>query len=230
MSDSYQPVLELRHVSCGSHEHAARDCSARFSAGTLHLINGDPARVRSILRVIGLLDPPGSGEVHFETRDVTALDDRAREDLRNQRCGFLFAAPFLLPGFSVVENVAMPLFKISRFTPEQARARTDLLLDFVGLAPESQCPVEELTPFKQHAVSLARALANDPAVITVESLDGDLSISDTADFAALLRRCCARFGVAIIAAAPIDFPVKTGDRILAIDELGTIREWEARPF
>ena len=213
MSDPSQPVLELRRAHSGA---------LRFRAGTLHLLTGEPASLRTAwLRVLGLLDAPESGEIFLEEQNVTALAEPDRDRIRSERCGFLFAAPFLLPAFTVVENVAMPLFKISHFTPEQARERTDLLLAFTGLTAEAQQPADELTDFQQHAVSLARALANDPAVITVESLDA-LAPADAACFTALLRQTCARFGVAIIASVPADFPAEPGDCIIALDANGVI--------
>ena len=210
MSDSSQPVLELRNVTCAADGHALRGVSLRVHAGEIYFITGESA---GLLRVLGLLDAPESGEIILEKRSVSSLSEPERDELRNQRCGFLFAAPFLLAAFSVVENVAMPLFKISRFTPEQARERTDLLLDFTGLTAEAQHSIEDITPFQQHAVSLARALANDPAVLTVERLD----LEDPAAFTALLRASCARFGVAVIASVADDFPFEPGDHILMID-------------
>ena len=213
MSDSSQPVLELRDATCGP---------LRFHAGVLHLLTGEPASLRSAwLRVLGLLDAPESGALFLEKQNVTALAEADRDRIRSERCGFLFAAPFLLPAFSVVENVAMPLFKISHFSPEQARERTDLLLEFTGLTAEAQQPADELTDFQQHAVSLARALANDPAVITVESLDA-LAPADAARFIALLRQACARFGVAVIASVPAAFSAEPGDCVIALDANGVI--------
>ena len=223
MSDPFSPVLELRNATCAADGLAVRGLSMSFDAGAFHLVTGGPANLRTaLLRVLGLLDAPISGEVFFEGCDVASLTEPERDSIRNQRCGFLFAAPFLLSNFSVVENIAMPLFKISQVNPAQARERTDLLLDFTGLTSQAQRHAGELTPFQQHAVSLARALANNPALITVESLNADLAPEDTASFASLLRQCCARFGVTVIAAAPADFPAEPGDRILALDANGAI--------
>ena len=229
MSDPSQPVLELRNVTCAADGHALRGVSLRIRAGGLYFIVGESA---GLLRVLGLLDVPESGEVFLEMRNVASLAEPDRDELRNHRCGFLFASPFLLPGFSVVENVAMPLFKISHFTPEQARERTDMLLDFTGLTDEAQCAIDDITPFQQHAVSLARALANDPAVLTVETLETALAPEDALIFATLLRQSCARFGVAVIASASADFPFEPGDHILAIDTSGAVHEsiMEGKPL
>ena len=223
MSDPISPVLELRDATCAADGLALRGLSLSFDAGAFHLVTGGPDLLRAaLLRVLGLLDPPASGEVFFEGRVFAALSERDRDEVRNLRCGFLFAAPFLLPTFSVVENIAMPLFKISQVNPEQARERTDLLLEFAGLTAEAQRHADELTPFQQHAASLARALANDPALITVESLNAGLAPEDAAHFAALLRQSCVRFGVTIIASAPADFAAEPGDRIIALDANGAI--------
>ena len=233
MRDSSQPVLELRNVTCAAEGRTLRGLSLRVHAGALYFITGECAGLRAaLLRVLGLLDSAESGDVFLEKRNVATLAEPDRDELRNHRCGFLFSAPFLLPGFSVVENVAMPLFKISHFTPEQARERTDLLLEFTGLTAEAQQSIDELTHFQQHAVSLARALANDPAVLTVESLEAAFTSEDSARFTTLLRQCCARFGVAVIASVSTGFSFEPGDHILAIDAAGAVREsiMEGKPL
>lgn len=225
MRDSSQPILELRNATCSADGGALRGVSLRVEAGGMYFITGESAnQCAALLRVLGLIDAPETGEVIFETRNIAALAEPDRDELRNLRCGFLFAAPFLLPGFSVVENVAMPLFKIAHFTPEQARERTDLLLEFVGLASSSQQSIDELTRLQAHTVALARALTNEPAVLTVEGLDADLCDEDSAAFTALLRESCARFGVTIVSVVRADFPFEPGDHILAIDPAGFIRE------
>ncbi len=223
MSDPISPVLELRDAICAADGSALRGLSLSFNAGSFHVVTGGSDTLRiALLRVLGLLDAPAGGEVFFEGRKFAALSERDRDEVRNLRCGFLFAAPFLLPTFSVVENIAMPLFKISQVNPEQARERTDLLLEFAGLTAEAQRHADELTPFQQHAVSLARALANDPALITVESLSAGLAPDDAARFAALLRESCARFCVTIIASASADFAAEPGDRVIVLDAHGAI--------
>jgi lipoprotein-releasing system ATP-binding protein len=174
--------------------------------------------------MLGLLEPPLAGEVLFEGRPTARWTERERDEIRSQRCGFLFAAPFLLSGFSLIENIAMPLFKISHVNPEQARERSERLLDFVGLKGTAQQSANGLTAFQQHTVALARALANEPALITAENLETALPPDETAQFAALLRQACARFGVTIIASASTHFPSESADRVIAIDASGIVRD------
>ena len=109
-------VLEIRGVSCAS--GIGLPVRADFAPGRFHVLVGEAGGDSSArLRVLGLLDVPESGEVVVEGVATRGLDEEARAELRAQRFGFVFAAPFLLASFSVIENVAMPLFKISQVGP-----------------------------------------------------------------------------------------------------------------
>ena len=206
---SQQPTISLRAVSCAS--GFGLPVSADFAPGRFHLLSGESG---GLLRVLGLLDLPETGEVLVEGRATTALDEAARAEMRAQRFGFVFAAPFLLTSFSVIENVAMPLFKISQVEPDEARRRTDRLLAFAEMADAAESPIEDLTLRAQYHVAMARGLANGPAVLFVENLDGALAGDDLASFAALLRRVPAELGAAVIATASPAFPVENSDRVL----------------
>jgi ABC-type lipoprotein export system ATPase subunit len=217
------PIIELREVICSATGASPQRCSLRFFAGSFNLLVGAPGSGRSgLLRVLGLLDAPGAGEVLFKERATAALSEADREALRNRHYGFLFAAPFLLPKFSVVENVAMPLFRISHVSPDQARRRTDELLEFVGLGALPQEPIAGLTLGQQHAVSLARALGNEPDVLIVESLALNLPPEEAATLSGFLRQACESFGATVIASAPLDFALEKTDRAIELDA-GAVR-------
>ena len=220
VNPSSPPALELRHVS---HGLALRDVSAVFAPGCVHLLRGDADSGKdALLRVLGLLERPDRGEVLLRGQPTSTLDDTARAALRSHECGFVFAASFLLAGFSIIENVAMPLFKISQVGPEAARRRTVAVLDFVGLAGAMEAPAAELPPTAQRRVSLARALVNEPAAVFVEELDAGLPDADLHDFTTLLRGACDRYDVTVIATASPTCPVHPQDRVLELAE-GVIR-------
>lgn len=204
-----QPTISLRAVSCAS--GFGLPVSADFAPARFHLLSGESG---GLLRVLGLLDLPESGEVLVEGRATAVLDEPARAELRAQRFGFVFAAPFLLTSFSVIENVAMPIFKISQVEPDEARRRSDRLLAFADMAEAAEAPIEDLSLRAQYHVAVARGLANGPAVLFVENLDGALAGTELAGFAALLRRVPAEFGTTVIATASSPFPVEKGDRVL----------------
>jgi lipoprotein-releasing system ATP-binding protein len=192
-------ALELLGVSCLRDTATIRAVSAEFHAGTCTSIVGADAPARSLLlRLAGLLEAPDRGEVLLAGTPTRERSDEARAELRSQQLGFVFRSPFLLPAFSVVENVAMPLFRRSHVDATEAGARTGELLRFVELIELSEERVESLSLAAQHRVSLARALVNRPAVLLVEELDAELAPNDLRTFSALLRDACIRFGVAVV--------------------------------
>jgi lipoprotein-releasing system ATP-binding protein len=204
--------------------------STAFAAGRLHLLRGtnESGKV-ALFRFAGLLEEPTTGEVLIQGSTTHGLAEEVRTELRTQRMGYAFAAPFLLSSFSVIENVAMPLFKISHVDPEEARRRTEAMLEFVGLAGAAELTVDELELPAQYRVAIARGLVNEPAVLLVEGLDGALAGVDVEEYAALLRKAAAAFGPAIIATISEGLKSLPGDRVLDLRDGAIIRDSECLP-
>ena len=195
------PLLRAEAIA---HRDAADEelcgVSLRIQPACLTLITGAPGSGAALLlRVLGLLERPASGDLFLDNEPVHALDDAALLQLRNHTYGFLFAEPFLLESFNVAENVAMPLFKIRGMDFEQARIRTADVIGFAGLADVADTPVSELSTFQRHQVSLARAVAITPRVLIAEDAGAQLAERDLAAFAALLRAVPDQLGIAVIA-------------------------------
>jgi ABC-type ATPase involved in cell division len=222
VSAALASVLELRDVSCRRGPAAVCGIDLAFAPGSFSLLTGAADSGHELLlRLLGLLEIPDTGVVLLEGAPVPANPEEARVKLRDRRLGFVFAAPFLLPAFSVIENVAMPLFKLSDVDPTQARSRSEALLDFVGLLEREQALCGTLAPFEQHRVSLARALVNEPAALLIENLDAALADEELRAFTALLRQCVTRFGVAVLATATASFPSEPADRVIELAD-GTL--------
>lgn len=210
-------AAELRNISCLHGEGAAVNALSAVFDGGMHLLRGEAGGGKeTLLRLLGLLVRPDSGELLLLGQPTGTLDDDARADLRNRRCGYVFAAPFLLAGFSVAENVAMPLFKISQVGPDEARVRTEEVLEFCGLTGEAQAVVDTLPLIAQFRVALARALVNEPALVLVENLDADLTGDDLRQFTALLRQAAAHRHLTVIATVSPAFSHEPADRVLEI--------------
>jgi len=176
--------------------------SLALQPGALTLLSAPDPSAGLLLRILGLLERPDSGEVWLDSRPAASLEDAARLDLRNRNFGFIFAEPFLLDSFTVAENVAMPLFKIAGFDIEQARNRTTEVLAFAGIEAIADCGVEELSTLDHHKVSLARALAISPRLLIAEDVGLQLPASDAIELAALLRTVPDLLGISVIATSP----------------------------
>jgi ABC-type lipoprotein export system ATPase subunit len=201
------PILRAEQVSCvcgrsGRDFAKVERVSLAIERGTLTFLCGAPASGRALLaRLLGLLEPPDSGEVFLHGSPTSRLDPQTRCGIRNQHFGFIFSDPFLLPSLSVLENVAMPLMKIGSAKPDAALSRSLHLLKFVGLLEEEMQSVESLSVDQQHRVSLARALVNQPDIIVADDLDATLSGVALAELRELLQRCVREFGVTCLASA-----------------------------
>jgi ABC-type lipoprotein export system ATPase subunit len=193
-------VIELRAVSqmAGAGAPLA-GISMSIVPGSVTLLRGEPGSgARELLRILGLVEAPESGSVLVEGVSTEGWSEERRADFRNSRFGFLLPAPFLLPALSVVENVAMPIFKrFSKITPEEAGRRVNALLTFAGLEGYGESAAGELGTIEQHRVAIARALANEPAMLIVEELDGSLSGDALQQVLALLRQAASEKGVAV---------------------------------
>jgi len=211
---SVAPLFETHSVSAVKPGGATlNDLSLTIEQGGLHILAGDEGCGKNLLlRIVGLLERPLRGEVFFQGAPTAELGDDARTDVRNRRFGYVFSAPFLLGSFTAIENVAMPLFRISRVDPTAARVRSEELLEFVGLRHAAELRVGDLPPREQLRVALARSLVNEPAALFVEDLDRDERCDASESFLRLLRQTCARFGATVVATAPRDFPSGEHDR------------------
>ena len=210
-------VIELRHVSCTRTEtgisSAVHDVCVELRPATVTLFTGDPGCGKNlILRILGLLETPDRGEVIFDGDRVSEMAPEQVLDLRAAACGYLFAPPFLLPGFTVLENIAMPLFKVLEMRPIDAQERTEKLLDFVGLTPFSTVKIEQLSPGIQLRVGLARALGSLPPLVIVEEPDRILHGAELDSFRKLLAGAASEYGCAIAVSTGAEMPSFQGER------------------
>lgn len=207
MEENASSFLCASEASCQRLLGSAKPSRVRFISlaiepETVNVLNGAPGCGKNLLlRLLGLLETPDRGEVFFQGQPTRRLDDAVRLELRNRHFGFVFNEPFLLDSFSVTENVAMPLFKISRANIEQARSHTEELLDFIGLRERAQVGVSELSLLEQHKISLARALVNQPEILIVEDVDARLDSRDLMSFSELLQRAKSQFHLTVIMSA-----------------------------
>ena len=141
----------------------------------------------SLLYLLGLLDMPTAGEVLIKGKPTHAMTRNERARVRLEELGFIFQFHFLLPEFSARENVMLPMRRLGRLTERRQRARADELLASFGLGDHLGKRPDQLSGGQRQRVAVARALANDPALILADEPTGSLDSKSTEQVFAILR-------------------------------------------
>jgi ABC-type lipoprotein export system ATPase subunit len=169
-------VLSCEELCCertdwNDGQHASiHGITLSFSAASFCWFEGPDSSGRDLLLSnLSLLEPADSGKILLEGQNVRELPEDELRRFRNERFGFLFEHPCLLPSFSVTENVAMPLFRICGADAQAARARTDEVLHFCGIPHLENQLAGRLAPSEQRRAALARALVHRPRILVANA-------------------------------------------------------------
>ena len=173
-------VLELKDVTktynAGQPNQidVLRGIDLSISAGeVVALVAPSGAGKSTLLHIAGLLDTPTSGDVLLAGREMIRLNDRARTSARRDDVGFIYQFHHLLPEFSATENVTLP--QLAAGTPRRAAdARSQALLERVGVAHRAGHRPAELSGGEQQRVAFCRALANQPKLLLADEPTGNL--------------------------------------------------------
>jgi lipoprotein-releasing system ATP-binding protein len=128
----------------------------------------------TLLNIIGLLDRPNAGRLFIEGRETGELDEAGLTRMRGRSIGFVFQYHYLLPAFTALENVMMPILAARGRPDDEMRATAATLLDRVGLTPWRDNKATEISGGQQQRVAIARALAMKPALVLADEPSGNL--------------------------------------------------------
>jgi len=183
----------------------------------------------SLLYLLGLLDLPTEGEVTIRRKGTAHMTEEERARVRLSELGFVFQFHFLLPEFTALENVMLPMRALGQLSREAMRKRATDLLDALGLAEHARKRPDQLSGGQRQRVAVARSLANDPPIILADEPTGSLDSKSSEQVFEILRDLVARRGKTVVAvthdlglAARMTRRVQLVDGMIASDEAAQV--------
>jgi putative ABC transport system ATP-binding protein len=168
--------------------HVLKGLNLEFEKGDFVALMGPSGSGKStLMNILGCLDRPTHGHYFLEDQDVSEMDDDQLSEIRSTYLGFIFQAYNLLPQYTVVENIELPLVYQGIKIGEDTKARCIALAEMVGLGDRLDHRPLQLSGGQQQRVAIARSLVNDPHVILADEPTGNLDSRTSEEIMAMLK-------------------------------------------
>lgn len=214
------PIIELKNLTKiyknGMEFRALDNANLKIKKGEFVAIVGPSGSGKStLMHLIGLLDTPSSGTLMIDKSNVTNMSDKERSEIRNRMLGFVFQYHHLLPDFTALENVMMPLL-IAGKKRKEAKEIAEKLLKEVGLEDRMDHKPGELSGGQNQRVAIARALSCSPAIVLGDEPTGNLDTKTGDMVYELLRQLNKEYNQTFIVVTHNDDMALKADRIIRL--------------
>jgi lipoprotein-releasing system ATP-binding protein len=152
----------------------------------------------SLLYLLGLLDRPSEGAILVHGHDTSGLSGDELAAIRLQRVGFVFQFHFLLPEFTALDNVLVPMRRLARWSDKDARERAERILGDVGLADQMKKRPDQMSGGQRQRVAIARSMANDPDIVLADEPTGSLDQKNGQIVFEIFARLATEYGKSVI--------------------------------
>lgn len=196
-----------------------RDVTLTIGSAEFVAITGPSGSGKSsLLYLLGLLDRPTSGTLRIAGHDTAAMSEAERSDMRLAFIGFVFQFHFLLPEFTVRQNVEIPMRKLGRLPRQTIRTRAGEILERLGLAGHLDKRPDQLSGGQRQRVAVARALANDPPLVLADEPTGSLDTKSSAQVFSILEAMVREGGKTVVAVThDLALAARTDRRLELVD-------------
>lgn len=181
----------------------------------------------SLLYLLGLLDAPSDGEIYLLGQETSKMSESQRAELRLKSIGFIFQFHFLLPEFSALDNVMLPMRTLGRLSLSDMRERATSLLTSLGLGEQIRKRPNQLSGGQRQRVAIARALANEPEIIMADEPTGALDTVSTGQVFSILRDVADRGTTVVCVTHDMALAGRADRRVNVVD--GKIAEISLNP-
>ncbi|HXV64746.1 MAG TPA: ABC transporter ATP-binding protein [Vicinamibacteria bacterium] len=216
-------MLEARNLvktyrTDGRNVPVLRGVDLRVAEGEMVAVVGASGVGKStLMHMLGTLDVPDEGQVLLAGKDLFALGEEERTRLRNETIGFIFQFHHLLPEFTALENVAMPL-RIARASREEANDRADEMLVALGLGERLDHRPAQLSGGEQQRVAVARALVNNPRLVLADEPTGNLDTATSRELVTLFRSVHQTRGLTSVVVTHSNEVASVCDRVFRMED------------
>lgn len=195
-----------------------RNVSLDVSRGSFVAIMGASGAGKStLLHIMGTLDTPDSGTVMIGGAQPFAFDKKQIAKFRNEKMGFVFQFHHLLPEFTALENICMPLW-IGGKSRKEAMERSEFLLEKVGMMHRRDHKPSQMSGGEQQRIAIARALAMNPSIVFADEPTGNLDTENAEAIHSLFLQLRNEFGLTIVVVTHNTDLAKIADRVLVMKD------------